>query len=86
MPGINTEELLARIASGDMQNVKLKGLQRGSFCMLLECGDGIFIHYNRDGTMKEYPKVEFALSWLKRKTDLNVVTLDIELWQQDAKK
>jgi hypothetical protein len=54
--------------------------------MLLECADGIFIHENPDGTMKEYQKVEFAVSWLKRKTDIQVVTLDIELWQQDAKK
>ena len=86
MSRIKTEELLDRIARGEKQTVKLKGLQHGSFCMLLECADGIFIHENPDGTVKEYPKVEFALSWLKRKTDLRVVTMDIELWKQDAER
>ena len=85
MPRIKTEDLLDRIARGDLQTVKLKGLQHGSFYMLLECTDGVFIHENADGTMKEYPKVEFALSWLKRKTDIRAVTLDIELWHRDAK-
>jgi len=64
MPRIKTEELLDRITRGDEATVKLKGLQRGSFCMLLECADGVFIHENPDGTMKEYPKLDFALSWL----------------------
>lgn len=54
--------------------------------MLLECADGIFIHENADGTMKEYAKVDFALAWLKRKTNIKEVTVDIELWQQDAKR
>jgi hypothetical protein len=85
MPRIKTERLLERIAKGEVQTVKLKGLQGGLFCMLLECADGIFIHENSDGTMKEYPKVDFALVWLKRKTDIKEVTIDIELWQQDAK-
>ena len=86
MPGIKTEELLDRIARGEIQTVKLKGLQHGSFYMLLECADGIFIHENPDGTMKEYRKVEFAVSWLKRKTKIRVVTLDIELWGEDARR
>lgn len=84
MPRLKTEELLERLATGAESTVKLKGLQSGSFCMLLECADGIFIHENPGGTIKEYPKAEFALSWLKRKTDITLVSVDIELWQQGA--
>jgi hypothetical protein len=85
MSRIQTERLLGRLAEGDFQTIKLKGLQGGSFCMVLECEDGIFIHENPDETMKEYPKVDFVLAWLKRKTNVKEVIIDIELWQQDAK-
>ena len=54
MPRISTEELLDSLTSGDRPTVKLKGLQGGSFCMLLECADGIFIHENPEGKIKEY--------------------------------
>jgi hypothetical protein len=82
MPRIKTDELLDRIANGD-GIVILKGLQSGLFFMLLECSDGTFIHENPDGTMKEYPKVDYALTWLKRKTNLKNISIDIELWRQD---
>ena len=52
--------------------------------MLLECDDGIFIHENADESLKEYPKVDHALAWLKRKTASKEVVVDIDLWQQDA--
>jgi len=86
MPRIQTEELLDRIANGQFQTVMLKGIQRGTFCMLLECADGIFIHENSDGTMKEYPKLEFALAWLKRKTAVTTVIVDVELWRDGKTK
>jgi hypothetical protein len=51
--------------------------------MLLEGTDGTFIHENRNGNIKEYPKVDNALVWLKRMTGLNEVTVNIVLWRSD---
>ncbi len=65
MPRIKTNELLDRIGKGDFQAVRLNGQHRGSFCMMLECQDGTFIHENLDGGLKEYKRVDDALSWLK---------------------
>jgi hypothetical protein len=44
MPSIKTNNLLARISKGDFLAIRLNGLQDGSFCMMLECADGTFIH------------------------------------------
>ena len=85
MPRITTQELLQRIANGNFNSIRLKGSQRGTFYMLLEGADGSFILENADGIMKEYPQADYALSWLKRKTSLREVVLDIELWQTDKK-
>jgi len=84
MPRTKTTQLLERIANGDFEVIKLKGLQGGTFCMILESSDGSFIHESSDGSVKEYPKVDYALTWLKRKTGVNVVVVDIEIWQVDA--
>src|SRR5215831_13894921 len=65
MPGIKTNDLLERISKGAFLAVRLNGLQGGSFCMMLECADGTFIHENPDGSIKEYNRVDDALSWLK---------------------
>lgn len=83
MPRIKTKELLDRIAAGDFISVKVKGVQNGIFHMMLECEDGIFIHENLDGRMKEYKRVDDALHWLKRKTEVKKVIIDIELWKND---
>ena len=85
MPRITTQELLQRIANGNFNSIRLKGSQSGTFYMLLEGADGSFILENADGSMKEYPQADYALSWLKRKTSLWEVVLDIELWQTDKK-
>ena len=85
MPRIATQELLERIANGNFDLIRLKGSQQGTFYMLLEGSDGSFIHENADGSMKEYPNADYALSWLKRKTSVCEVVLDIELWQADKK-
>jgi hypothetical protein len=83
MARINTEELLKRIGNEDFKRVKLKGLQGGTFYMLLECEDGTFVHENLDGSIKDYPQVTNALAWLKRKTKLKEIIVDIELWHTD---
>jgi hypothetical protein len=44
-----------------------------------------FIYENTDGSMKEYPNADYALSWLKRKTSVREIVLDINLWQTDKK-
>jgi len=80
MPEIKTDDLLEKIAKGNFKVIKLRALQRGQFCMMLECDDGTFIHYNKDGSLKEYPKVDNALTWLKRMTDVDDVIVDIALW------
>jgi len=85
MPRITTQELLQRIATGNFHSIRLTGSQHGTFYMLLEGADGSFIHENADGSMKEYPNADYGLSWLKRKTTLREVVLDIELWQTDKK-
>ena len=86
MSRIKTDDLLGRIAKGDFEGVKLKGLQGGSFCLLLESADGSFIHESADGSIKEYPQVDHALTWLKRNTTLKEVVVDIEIWRNDAKR
>ena len=68
MARITTEALLDRLSSGNFKELKLKGMQDGSFCMLLETTDEAFIDENPDGSMKQYPKVDHALTWLKRMT------------------
>jgi len=86
MPRIKSEELLERVAKGDFNAIKLKGLQAGSFYMVLETADGPLIHESSKGSIKEYPKVDHALAWLKRKTSVKEVVIDIEIWRDDAKK
>jgi len=86
MPRIRTKDLLSRIAGEDVRALKLKGMQNGSFCMLVEFSDGMFIHENSDGTIKEYPKIDNALVWLKRMTKLKEVIVDIEIWRENEPK
>ena len=81
MPRIKTDELLSKVASGDFTAIKLKATQGGRFILLLESADGVFIHENRDGTMKEYPKADNAIIWLKRMTKVNEIVLDMTLWR-----
>ena len=83
MPRIKTDELLERIRNGKFQSIHLKGLQNGSFYILLQCADGSFIHENDDGSMKEYPKADHALLWLRRMTKAKMVIIDIEIWRND---
>lgn len=80
MARIKTEELLNRIAKNHYLTIILRGAQNGSFFMLIECADGIFIHENHDGSIKEYPRVDHALTWLKRMTGVKMIMVDIELW------
>ena len=83
MPRIGSSELLRRISQNDFTSINLKGLQHGSFYLLLETPDGSFILENEDGSMKEYPKADNALTWLKRMTNLKEVVVDIEIWRSD---
>ena len=82
MPRIRTAELLNRVSNRDFTTIKLKGLQDGSFYLLLEGADGSFILENADGSMKQYPKADHALVWLKRMTDLKEIKVDIEIWRR----
>ena len=84
MPRIKSEEFLNRISRGDFRAVKLKGLQGGNFYILLEGSDGTFILENSNSIIKEYPKADHALTWLKRMTGLKEIVVDIELWRNDA--
>jgi hypothetical protein len=81
MSRIRTEELLERIAKGNFKTIKLKALQSNSFVMMLESADGSFIHEGSDGDMKEYPKADHALTWLKRMTNVSEIVIDIGLWR-----
>jgi hypothetical protein len=83
MPRIKTRELLERIDSGNFNSLKLIGIQNGNFCMMLETDAGSLILENTDGYMKEYPNADNALKWLKRKTKLNDLTVDIKIWNTD---
>ena len=83
MLGIKSTELLNRIDKGDFTSLTLKGLQNGSFLMLLETNDGCFIHEHLNGEGKEYPKVDHALLWLKRKTKVKEIVVDVEIWNTD---
>lgn len=83
MPHIRTEELLDRIEKKQFKLIRLSGFQDGEFCMMLVDEDGVFIHENKDGSTKQYQKVENAIDWLKRKTKLNKIELDITLWKEN---
>jgi hypothetical protein len=78
-----TNDLLERINNRDFLVIRLNGLHDGSFCMMLECADGTFIHENLDGRIKEYNHVDDALSWLKRKTEVKEIVVNLELWKND---
>jgi hypothetical protein len=86
MPSIKTNDLLERISKGDFLVIRLNGLQNGSFCMMLECADGTFIHENLDGSIKEYKRFDDALSRLKRKTGVKEIVVNLELWKNDLLK
>jgi hypothetical protein len=73
---------LDRIEKGQFEIIRISGFQSGEFYMMLVGDDGVFIHENRDGSKKVYHKVENALDWLKRKTKINRVELDITLWKE----
>ena len=74
-----------RIELCDYTKIKLRGLQNGRFYLTLETAEEVFILENIDGSMKEYPRVDHALVWLRRMTDLKEVTVDIEIWKNDRK-
>jgi len=84
MARIQTKELLTRISEGDFSAIKLKGLQDGTFYLLLDSSDGVFILENLNGSVKCYPKVDYALAWLKRMTNLKAIVVDIEIWKSDS--
>ena len=77
---------MAILDTGDFTAVRLKGLQNGSFYMMIESAKGSFIHESSDGSIKEYPKADNALAWLKRKASIKEVVVDIEIWQVDSEK
>jgi hypothetical protein len=83
MPRIQVADLLNRISEGDFSSIKLRGLQDGSFCLLLEADDDSFILENANGSIKQYPKVDYALTWLKRTTNANEIVVDIQIWRSD---
>ena len=83
MAAIKTEKFLDKIAKNDYKTIKLTGLANGSFCIMLEYEDGFFIHFNSNDTIKEYPKADFALTWLKRMTKANRIVIDIQLWKEN---
>jgi hypothetical protein len=83
MSRIKTEELLDRIETGQFGIIRISGFQSGEFYMMLVDDDGVFIHENSDGSKKVYRKVENALDWLKRKTKINKVEIDITLWKEN---
>ncbi len=76
MPRIKTKELIERIEKGDYKTIKLRALRGGTFCMLLEDVDEVFIHENLDGRIKEYPQANHALTWLKGIMDVEKVFVD----------
>jgi hypothetical protein len=80
MPRIKTDELLEKLSNGDFTAVKLRAVQNGSFILLLESAGGILIHENPDGSVKEYPKADHALTWLRRMTNVNEIVVDMALW------
>ena len=83
MPRILVAELLSRISEGNFNAIRLRGLQDGSFCLLLETHDDSFILENADGSIKQYPKADYALTWLKRTTNANEIVVDIRIWRGD---
>ena len=48
--------------------------------------DESFIHENVDGSIKEYKHVDDALKWLKRKTGVKEIVVNLELWRNDLLK
>jgi len=76
MPRIKTKELLERIENSAYKTIRLRALSGGRFCMLLEDTDGIFIHENLNGAIKEYPQVKHALDWLQNIMNIDSVVVD----------
>ncbi len=55
MPRIKTKQIIYRIETGRYMAVRLRALPSGTFRILLDDIDGVFIHENLDGRIKEYP-------------------------------
>jgi hypothetical protein len=53
MSRIKTEELLEKLSKGDFTAIRLRAIQNGSFILLLEKANEVFIHENFDGSVKE---------------------------------
>jgi hypothetical protein len=83
MARIRGEDFSTRISTGDFSQIMLRGLQDGSFCLLLECGEDCFILENNDGSVKSYNNLHNVLSWLKRKTAITEVIVSLELWRHN---
>lgn len=81
MPRIKTKELIERIEKGSYKAIIIRALHGGTFCMLLEDTDGIFIHENLNGRIKEYPQADHALTWLKSIKDVENVFVDAKIKQ-----
>ncbi|MDQ3320988.1 MAG: hypothetical protein M3525_00820 [Acidobacteriota bacterium] len=79
MPRIKTKELIERIENGNYKAIRLRALHGGTFCMLLEDADEVFIHENLDGRIKEYPQASHALTWLKGIMDVEKVFVDASI-------
>jgi hypothetical protein len=86
MPRIKSKDLLDKVSEGTFTCIKIKGLQNGKFCMTVESLGEVFIHENVNGSIKEYNRVEDAIRWLKRKSEVKEVIVDIELWRDDIDK
>jgi hypothetical protein len=86
MPRINTEELFTRIRAGNYKFVLLRGMQDGTFYLVLECEDGSFVLLNQNEQQMEFPKVDNALVWLKRMTDLEEFVVNISLMPKNPNR
>ncbi len=79
MPRIKTDKLIERIENGNYKAIILRALPGGTFCMLLEDTDGVFIHENLNGRIKEYPQANHALTWLKSIKDIENIIVDAKI-------
>ena len=86
MAGINSEDLLNRIRAGNYKSVLLRGLQDGKFYLVVEAEDGPFVLLDKNGRQMVFPKVDNALVWLRRMTDLEEFVVNIKLLPKDANR
>lgn len=83
MPRIDTQAFLELLQQKPDGELRVMGLQNGTFNLLYDLDGQSYIHSDRSGNVKEYRHIEQILEWLQRKSDRKSLRVDFKIWNSD---